>query len=241
MSSQVSHLVQVAFLKLRELSYFRRYLIDESTKTAVLAYITSQLDYCNSLLFGLPQELTMKMQSVMNAAARLVPKTRKFDNIAPILHDLHWLPVSYRCQFKILLIVFKCIHKLAPTYVCKRLTLKPKRGLRSENILVLDIPLNKLKLKIMAIVHSLLQDLLCGINYPVISGCLNLWISLNRNLKPISLNRLFTSIFFSYWLVSTFLVFIAFHLSRFICLFFAPMMNSFNTGNFILIYTVFTM
>ena len=136
MSSQVSRLIQVAFLKLRELSYFRRYLIDESIKTAVLAYITSQLDYCNSLLFGLPQELTMKMQSVMNAAARLVPKTRKFDNITPILHDLHWLPVSYRCQFKILLIVFKCIHKLAPTYLCKRLTLKPKRGLRPENILV---------------------------------------------------------------------------------------------------------
>ena len=57
------------------------------------------------------------------------------------------LPVSYRCQFKILLIVFKCIHKLAPTYLCKRLTLKPKRGLRSDNKLVLDIPLTELKLK----------------------------------------------------------------------------------------------
>ena len=120
MSSHVSHLVQVAFLKLRELSYFRRYLTDESTKTAVHAYITSRLDYCNSLLFGLPQELTMKMQSVMNAAARLVTKTRKFDHITPVLRDLHWLPVSYRCQFKILLIVFRCIHKLAPTYLCKR-------------------------------------------------------------------------------------------------------------------------
>ena len=74
MSSHVSHLVQVAFLKLRELSYFRRYLTNESTKTSVHAYITSRLDYCNSLLFGLPQELTMKMQSVMNAAARLVTK-----------------------------------------------------------------------------------------------------------------------------------------------------------------------
>ena len=135
------------WLKLRELSYFRRYLTDESTKTAVHAYITSRLDYCNSLLFGLPQELTMKMQSVMNAAARLVTKTRKFDHITPVLRDLHWLPVSYRCQFKILLIVFKCIHKLAPTYLCKRLTLKPKRGLRSDNKLVLDIPLTKLKLK----------------------------------------------------------------------------------------------
>ena len=89
MSSHVSHLVQVAFLKLRELSYFRRYLTDESTKTAVYAYITSRLDYCNSLLFVLPQELTMEMQSVMNAAARLVTKNRKFDHVTHVLCDLH--------------------------------------------------------------------------------------------------------------------------------------------------------
>ena len=76
MSSRVSHLVRVAFLKLRELSYLRRYLADESTKTAVHAYITSRLHYCNSLLFGLPQEPTMKMQNVMNAAIRIVTKSR---------------------------------------------------------------------------------------------------------------------------------------------------------------------
>ena len=99
-----------------------------STKTSVHAYITSRLDYCNSLLFGLPKELTMKMQIVMNAATRLVTKNRKFDHITPVLCDLHWLPVSYRCQFKIL-------------------TLKPKRGLRSDYKLVLDIPLTKLKLE----------------------------------------------------------------------------------------------
>ena len=56
-----------------------------------------------------------------------------------------------------------------------------------------------------AIVHSLLQDLLCGINYPVTSGCLNLWISLNRNLKPISLNSFFTSNFLFFILVSQYL------------------------------------
>ena len=76
MSSRVSHLVRVAFLKLRELSYLRRYLAYESTKTAVHAYITSRLHYCNSLLFGLPQEPTMKMQNVMNAAIRIVTKSR---------------------------------------------------------------------------------------------------------------------------------------------------------------------
>ena len=227
MSSHVSHLVQVAFLKLRALSYVRCYLTDESTKTAVHAYITSRLDYCNSLLLGLPQELTMKMQSVMNAAARLVTKTRKFDHITPVLRDLHWLHASYRCQFKILLLVFKCIHKLAPTYLCKRLTLKPKRGLRSDNILVLDIPLTKLKLKTYG-------DRSFSFSGPTLWNKLPSDIRLsepvdiiNRNLKPISLNRLFISNFlFLYWFVSTF----PFHFSKFVCFFFAPIINSLIHG-----------
>ena len=71
----------------------------------------------------------MKMQSVMYAAARLLTKTGSY-HITPVLRDLHCLPVSYRCQFKSLLLAFKCIHEWAPTYLCKQLTLKPKRGFK---------------------------------------------------------------------------------------------------------------
>ena len=72
MAPHVNHMAQMAFLKIREISYFRRYLTDDSTKTVVHAYITSKLDYCNSLLFGLPDALISKLQSAMNTAARLV-------------------------------------------------------------------------------------------------------------------------------------------------------------------------
>ena len=102
-----------------------------SKHVMLIQCITSRLDNCNSLLLT---------QRVMTAAARLLTKTRKFDHITPVLCDSHWLPVSYKCQFKILLLVFKYIHKLAPTYPCKRLTFKPKRDLKSDNKLVLDIP-----------------------------------------------------------------------------------------------------
>ena len=60
MVSHINHKVQESFLKIRELSYYRRYLTDESSKTAVHAYVTSRLDYCNSLLYGLPKELSKK-------------------------------------------------------------------------------------------------------------------------------------------------------------------------------------
>ena len=63
MVSHINHKVQESFLKIRELSYYRRYLTDESSKTAVHAYVTSRLDYCNSLLYGLPKELSKKLQS----------------------------------------------------------------------------------------------------------------------------------------------------------------------------------
>ena len=132
MVSHINHKVQESFLKIRELSYYRRYLTDESSKTAVHAYVTSRLDYCNSLLYGLPKELSKKLQSVMNTAARLVTRTRKFDHITPVLQDLHWLPIESRSKFKILLLVYKCLYGLAPSYLSKRLSLKPNRGLRSD-------------------------------------------------------------------------------------------------------------
>ena len=55
MVSHINHKVQESFLKIRELSYYLRYSTDESSKTAVHAYVTSRLDYCNSLLYGLPK------------------------------------------------------------------------------------------------------------------------------------------------------------------------------------------
>ena len=58
MVSHINHKVQESFLKIRELSYYRRYLTDESSKTAAHAYVTSRPDYCNSLLYGLPKELS---------------------------------------------------------------------------------------------------------------------------------------------------------------------------------------
>ena len=60
----------------------------------VHVFVTSKLDYCNSLVYALPKFLIAKLQSVQNSAARLVCMTRKFGHITPILIDLHWLPIK---------------------------------------------------------------------------------------------------------------------------------------------------
>ncbi len=73
---------------------------------------TSRLDYCNSLYYGISH-----LQLVQNAAARLLEGKRKYEHITPILMSLHWLPVKYRIDFKIVLFVYKALNNLAPQYL----------------------------------------------------------------------------------------------------------------------------
>jgi len=60
-----------------------------------------------------------ELQGVQNAAARLITGTRKFDHVTPILRELHWLPVAQQIQYKIAMLVNKCLRGLAPTYLAE--------------------------------------------------------------------------------------------------------------------------
>ena len=88
------------------------------------AFVTSRVDYCNSLLYGLPASHLNKVQRVLNAAARLVCRAPRYCRITPLLYELHWLPVRQRISFKILLFVFKAIHGFAPTYLRELVSIK---------------------------------------------------------------------------------------------------------------------
>ena len=91
--------------------------------------------YCNSLLYGLPEYQLNKLQRVQNMCARLICNESKYCHITPLLVDLHWLPVKFRIEFKILLIVFKIFRGLAPSYLSFLITSKPvsKYNLRSSS------------------------------------------------------------------------------------------------------------
>ena len=119
-----------------------RYLSKESTESLIHAFISSRLDYCNSLFYNIPAYQLEKLQRIQNAAARLILKESKFCHITPLLMTLHWLPVKYRINFKILLLTFKAINFLAPSYICDLVTLKKPSNynLRSNNSLVLHPP-----------------------------------------------------------------------------------------------------
>ncbi|KAL9980772.1 hypothetical protein ACROYT_G009410 [Oculina patagonica] len=117
MTSHVNNICRHASLALRNIGRVRKYISQSSTERLVHAFITSKLDYCNSLLYGLPSTELQKLQRIQNTAARLVVKAKRTDHISPILQQLHWLPVSERISFKILLFTYKAMNGYAPSYI----------------------------------------------------------------------------------------------------------------------------
>ena len=96
--------------------------------------VMCRLDYCNSLFVNLPQKEIEKLQKVQNAAARLISLTSNRESVKLVLNKLHWLPIAYRIQFKIAVIVHRCVNGTAPHYLRSMLTpYVPKRHLRSSN------------------------------------------------------------------------------------------------------------
>ena len=78
-------------------------------------------DYCNAILYGLPNCDLDKLYSVQKLAARLITGIRKYDHITPLLKQLHWLPVKRRIEYKIVSLVFKCLQGTAPEYLSELL------------------------------------------------------------------------------------------------------------------------
>ena len=93
-------------------------------------------------MYGLPAYQLAKIQRVQNAAARLIPNESKFCHITPLLKQLHWLPVTHRIRFKLLLMTFKAVHDLSPQYIRDLITIKtyPRYKLRSSNSTLLQYP-----------------------------------------------------------------------------------------------------
>ncbi len=83
------------------------------------AFMTSRLDYCNSLLGGCSARLGNKLQ---NAVARVLTRTRKYDHINPVLSTVHWPTIKHHIYFQILLITFKALNGLVPQYLSEFLS-----------------------------------------------------------------------------------------------------------------------
>uniref|UniRef100_A0A8C1S6N0 Reverse transcriptase domain-containing protein n=1 Tax=Cyprinus carpio TaxID=7962 RepID=A0A8C1S6N0_CYPCA len=143
--AHIKNLCKTSFYHLRNIAKLRPMLTLADAEKLVHAFVSSRLDYCNALLIGIPNKSLQRLQYVQNSAARILMRVRKYDHITPILHSLHWLPVSARIEYKISLLTYQCIYGNAPPYLKELLTPSTtSRSLHSTNLNRLLLPKTKL-------------------------------------------------------------------------------------------------
>ena len=93
LEKHVMNTCKTAFYHLCNIARIRNCLSQDEPEILVQAFISSKLDFCNALLYGLPQSVLDRLQYVQNRSARLVTKTSKSEHITPVLRRLLWLPI----------------------------------------------------------------------------------------------------------------------------------------------------
>jgi len=146
MSSHITATVRSCFAALRQIRSVRRSLTREALLTLLRlrALVITKVDYYSSTLAGVSSALLQRLQSVLNAAARLVFSARRSEHITPLLRELHWLKVPERVQFRLCDLTHRCLRGTAPPYLAETLQstadVQGRRRLRSASTSKLVVP-----------------------------------------------------------------------------------------------------
>ena len=144
MEAHVLSVCKSSFIHIRNLSRIKKFVDSSFLECLVHAFITTKLDYCNSLLCGAPSTLINKLQRIQNIVARIITGHGRCEHITSVLKALHWLPVQQRIKFKTLVLVYKAVNNLAPVYLQELLHPHvPCRGLRSSEMNLLVVPFTR--------------------------------------------------------------------------------------------------
>ena len=114
MKQHVNKVTSACFYHLHRLRQLKRHVSQDTLRQLVSAFILNRLDYCNSLLYGLPWSTIAPLQRVQNAA---LLSLSSHDHVSSALQTLHWLPIYYRIQFKIVLLMYNALAGLCLEYV----------------------------------------------------------------------------------------------------------------------------
>ena len=123
MRAHITATVRTCFAALRRIRSVRRSLTPDVLLTLLRALVINKLDFCCSTLAGMSGTLLQKLQSVLNAAARLVYSARRSEHTTPLLRQLHWLKVPERIKFQLCVLVHRCLYNKASPYLAETLHL----------------------------------------------------------------------------------------------------------------------
>ena len=144
MRPHVQRTVSSCFAVLRQLRSIRRSVSRPVMTSLIVSLFLPRLDYGSATLAGLPNILLNRLQSVLNAAARLVYCARRNNHITPLLRDLHWLRVPERIAFRLAVLVYRCQHDIGTLYLAAELhrvaDVESRRRLRSASTTALVVP-----------------------------------------------------------------------------------------------------
>ena len=144
MESHVASVAKKCYYQIRNIGQIRSYISSDACKILVHALVTSRLDYCNALLYGLPQTILKRLQRVQNCAARLICRRKKHDHATHLFRELHWLPMHVRPTDTLLTIAYSVMHGLAPEYLAELLDRHhPRRVLRSASEELFSVPFSQ--------------------------------------------------------------------------------------------------
>ena len=121
-SKHVQNVCKGCFIQLRDFRSIRQFLAHDASVSVANAFVSSQLDYCNSLFRSLSKFNLHTLQRIQNTAARIVTNSSKYTQITPVLRKLHWLPIQFRTEFKLATLVYKFIHIGFPKYFAPHLS-----------------------------------------------------------------------------------------------------------------------
>ena len=122
----INNLSSTLFFISRNIARICHLLDQDSTKIIVQALIMSKLDYFKSLLIGSTKYNLQKLKKIQNMCCCIILEVRKYDPITPHLRNLHWLEIEQHIEYKISVVMYKCVHSLAPGYL-KDVVVHPHR------------------------------------------------------------------------------------------------------------------
>ena len=140
--NHISTICKTSYYHIRQIRQVRSSLYMNSAIILANSLVSSKLDYCNSLYYGLPAVSIDRLQKVQNSLARVVdPSVRRHHHITPTLKKLHRHPIHQRIHFKIASLTFKALQNRQPSYLSDLLTpYVPSRNLRSLVKHLLTVP-----------------------------------------------------------------------------------------------------
>ena len=116
-TTHINKLTSSSFNTLHNISRVQCNFNQDTTKILVQAIILSKLDYCNSLLLGIPKYNIANLQRIQDMSCRMIYILPKHSSINTYLAQLHWLKIQEHITYKVATIMYKCIHNTAPAYL----------------------------------------------------------------------------------------------------------------------------